>query len=56
MGDKYGTIWIVVKAAIQFDQYYLLKTLSCPFLVCIPGLFIKNQMYTCLWISIWDFS
>jgi hypothetical protein len=51
--DKYGTIWIGVKAAIQSDQYYLLKMLSCFFQCVFLSCLSKIR---CLWFSVGDYS
>ena len=42
-GDKNGSFWVLRYADSQFDQYHLLKMLSCS--VCISGFFIKNHSF-----------
>lgn len=41
--DRYGTMWIFVHAAIQFDKHRLLEMLSS-LPVFISGFFIKKQV------------
>lgn len=53
-GDKHESIYILLHLAIQLNQHCLLKMFFLQ--VCISGLFIKNYLSICMWISFWDFN
>jgi hypothetical protein len=49
LGDKYGSILILLHAHIQLDQYHLLKMISF-YSLYIFVFFVKNQVSICIWV------
>lgn len=53
--SRCGSMWILIKPSIMFDQHCLLKILSF-IQVCISEFFIKNHVSMSVWTCIYIFK